>query len=431
MSHRVSPVPDPVRPQRGNVFARAIESVRSSRDFRFLWLSNLTFIGGNWSLILVLSWLVFDTTRSEFLLAVFTAVRLSPMWLGPLAGIMADRFDRVWIIRFASVWATTITLVLAVLVGVGFRPYWLLVVAGFVAGLSGSPSQPARSSLTLELVGRARLANANALNAMGFGVAGAAAPALGGVVLAAHGPSVGLLYTSCWFLLAAILMWQVTPRPAIVRVDHQPILPMITEGLRIVLKNRLTTTVLVITLAANLLIWPISNSFLAVFASDVLALGPDGLGRLMMFSGIGSFLGSFAIASLGDFRQKGRMFVLGSMVWGAGWAMFGLSQVASLSYGLIFGVGVVGAAFGVLQATLMIMTSAPEVQGRALGILELAIGSMPLGTILLGTIAAWIGVGRTTFFAGALFVLILVLHSIRVPDLLRYSGDEAETTVIG
>lgn len=428
---RAPTMPDPARQSRANVFLRAGSSLAISHDFRFLWLSNLFFIGGNWAVTLVLGWLVFETTHSELLLAIFTAARLSPMWLGPLSGLIADRYDRVLIIKIASLWSLTMTVLLACLHVVGATPYWLLLMAGFLVGMAQSPSQPARTSLAFQLVGRRNLANANALNSMGFGITQAIAPALGGAIIGAFGASVALGYAGLWYLTAAVLIWQVKVTRAKVRFDPEPILPMLTDGLRIILRNRLTTTVVVITLAANILIWSVYNSFLPVFAGDVLQLGAVGLGRLMMFAGIGNFIGSFVIASLGDFRYKGAMFVIGSTVWGAGWALFGLSESASISYGLMLGIGVISAAFGVLQATLMLMTSVPEVQGRALGILELAIGAMPIGTLLLGAIAQSVGVGPTTFVAGTLFVIILITHSLRVPDLLRYTGEEAETKVIG
>lgn len=387
-------------------------------------------MGGNWALTLVLGWLVFETTGSELLLAIFTAVRLSPMWLGPISGLMADRFDRVLIIKIANLWSFAILAVLAVLVVLDTTPYWLLVASGFLVGLSQSPSQPARTSLVLQLVGRRNLANANALNSMGMGITQAIAPAVGGVVIGRFGVDWALWYASLWFLVALVLIWQVRVRHQTVRIEHAPILPMLTDGLRVVMRNRLSGTVIVVTLAANILIWPVYQSFMPVFAGDVLDLGPAGLGRLMMFAGVGNFMGSFAIASLGDFRFKGSMFIYGSMIWGAGWAMFGLSQSVAISYVLILCIGFVSAAFGVLQATLMLMTSAQEVQGRALGILELAIGAMPIGILLLGSVANIVGVGPTTFAAGAMFVAILIVHAVRVPDLLRYTGEEPEVSAI-
>lgn len=284
----------------------------------------------------------------------------------------------------------------------------------------------------LQLVGRKNLANANALNSMAMGITQGVAPAIGGLIISVFGAAVALGFSSMWYLVAAVLIWQIpSPKQHTVRVDHEPIVRMITGGLRIILKSRLTTTVLVITLAANLLIWPIYNSFMPVFAKDVLDLGPAGLGRLLMFGGMGSFLGAFIIASLGDFRYKGGTFVIGSTIWGAGWAMFGLSQTASISFVLMFGIGLISATFGVLQSTLMLMTSVPEVQGRALGILELAIGGMPIGALGLGIAASWWGVGMTTFAAGSLFVLILIVHAVRVPDLVCYTGEDAETEIVG
>lgn len=418
---------DPDQPAPGNVVTRAFSSLRTNRDFRFLWLSNLLYIGGNWALTLVLSWLVFDITDSELLLAIFTAVRLSPVWLGPISGLLADRYNRVLIIKVASIWATLMSVLLGVLIMIGFTPYWLLLLAGFLTGLAQSPSQPARSSLALQLVGRKNLANANALGSMGFGMTQAIAPAIAGVVLSEFGAAVAMVFTACWYLAATLMIWRIRVTHQTVRAERAPFLPMLTDGLRVVLRNRLTATVLLITLAANIFIWPVSNSFLPVFASDILDLGPAGLGRLMMFMGIGNFIGSFAIASMGDFRHKGGMFILGSILWGVGWAMFGLSSTASVSYGLMLLIGFISATFIVLQATLMLITSAPEVQGRALGILELAVGSMPIGTLALGVFANLYGVGATTFVSGALYAILLAVHTLRVPDLFRYVDEDHES----
>lgn len=420
-----------IGPRRANVFARAVSSLRTNRNFRFLWLSNIFFLGGNWALTLVLGWLVFETTESELLLAIFTAVRLAPMWLGPISGLMADRYDRLLIIKIASVWSMVMIGGLAILVSLDATPFWLLLVAGFATGMSQSPTQPARNSLVLELVGRANLANANALNSMGMGITQAIAPAVGGAIISAFDASVALWYSALWYVAAFVLISQINVVRQTVRFDPTPILPLITDGLRIVLRNQLTLTMVVVTLAANILIWPIYQSFMPVFASDVLDLGPAGLGRLMMFAGIGNFIGSFVIASLGDFRNKGAVFIYGSMIWGSGWAIFGLNESVVVSYVLILAIGMMSAAFGVLQATLMLMTSVPEVQGRALGILELAIGAMPIGTLLLGAIAQSAGVGITTAVSGSLFVIILVLYTVRVPHLARYTDSDTEPQIAG
>lgn len=106
---------------------QALSSLRSSPGFRLLWISNLFFYGGAWTQTLVLGWLVFDTTRSEFLLAVFTAVRLAPMLLGPFAGVLSDRYDRVRLLMSACLWALGAVVAVAVMASSGPVSYGALV----------------------------------------------------------------------------------------------------------------------------------------------------------------------------------------------------------------------------------------------------------------------------------------------------------------
>ena len=96
--------------------ARIASSLLLYPGYRRLWISNLFFFAGVWTQTLVLGWLVFDTTRSEFSVALFTAARLGPMMLGPLAGVVSDRFDRPRLLLAASGWAFTVLSAIALLV---------------------------------------------------------------------------------------------------------------------------------------------------------------------------------------------------------------------------------------------------------------------------------------------------------------------------
>lgn len=108
------------------------------------------------------------------------------------------------------------------------------------------------------------------------------------------------------------------------------------------------------------------------------------------------------------------------------WALFAASTSVPLSFVLMAGVGIIGAFFGVLQTTLLLMTTDPKLQGRALGVQELAIGIMPFSSLVLGAIAQQVGVGSTTFVSGALLAASMLLLAVRVPELLRYSGIQTD-----
>ena len=402
---------------------RALSSLRDNPRFRLLWLSNMFFFGGAWTQTLVLGWLVYETTESAFLLSLFTAVRLVPLLLGPVGGVLSDRFDRVRLLIVACVWAVVAVSTVAVMVTVGYAPYWALVLGGLAIGLAQSPSQPARAALVFDLVGRESLSNANALNAMAMNVTQVIGPALGGAMISAFGAPAALWISTAWYAISLVALLPLRAQESIKRAAHpEPLFQMLAGGIRTILARRLTAAVLLVTLAANILIWPIHQGFLPAFAASVLDLDASGLGWLLTCSGIGGLTGSLIIASLGDFQFKGGLFVLGTATWGVLWALFGLSTSAQLSFVLMVGIGLLTASFAVLQTTLLLMTTEPGLQGRALGVQELAIGIMPFSSLALGAVAEAVGVGPTTVVSGLLLAAAMLVLANRVPELLRYSG---------
>lgn len=404
-------------PRRGP--GAALASLRNRR-FALLWLSNLFFFGGVWNQTLVMGWLVYETTRSEFLVAAYTAIRLSPLLFGPIAGAIADRYDRSRLLILASTWAFAVTAAVAVLAAVGLLPYWAIVAGGFALGLAQSPAQPARASMVLDLVGRENLSNANALNSMAMNVTQVVGPAAGGALIAAVGAPAALWISTSWFALSLFLLLPLRGQGTVVRTATEPVFAMIASGFRAIGRNRLAVAVLLVTLAANILIWPIYQSFMPVFARESLGLDAAGLGILLTCCGAGGLLGSLIIAGLGDFRFKGALFVGGTAALGALWAAFSLTHTTTVAYVLMAVIGLASACFGVLQTTLLLMTTEPALHGRALGAQELAIGVMPLAALALGAAAHAVGVGITTLSAGLVLVAALVVLAARVPELLRY-----------
>ncbi|MFJ4713820.1 MFS transporter [Streptomyces sp. NPDC088785] len=418
--------PPPTAPPRR---AGPLAALRASREFRALWVSNVFFFGGAWTQTMVLGWIVFDTTGSEFLLAVFTAARLAPMLLGPVAGVLSDRHDRVRLLTIACGWALGAAVALSALASAGRVPYWALVLGGLAIGLAQSPSQPARSALVLSLVGRRHLSNANALNAMAMNMTQVLGPALGGALISAFGAAAALWISAGWYALSLLALRPLRRAQAARGADaaelphtEESLRVMLVGGVRHILGSRLATGVLGVTLAANVLLWPVYQAFMPVFAQQSLGLDADGLGRLLTCGGVGGLVGSTVIAALGDFPFKGGLFVFGTAGWAALWGAFALSHQVALSFALMAGIGLLSAAFGVLQTTLLLMTTEPAMQGRALGVQELAIGVMPVSSLVLGASAQYAGVATTTFVSALILVAFLACLALRMPALWRYRG---------
>ncbi|MGW7684197.1 MFS transporter [Kribbella sp. NPDC054772] len=402
---------------------RTLGSLRDNRAFRLFWFSNLFFFGGVWTQTLVLGWLAYETTHSEFLVAVYTAVRLAPLLLGPFAGAIADRHNRVRLLMIAASWALVAVTTVATLTSLGKASYWVLVVGGLAIGLAQSPSQPARASLVLDLVGRQNLSNANALNSMALNMTQVVGPAIGGLMINGLGAPAALWVSTFWYAISLVLLLPLREYGRVVSAHTGSAIRMVTSGLREIAANRLASTVLLVTLAANTLLWPVAQSFMPVFAQESLGLDAAGLGWLLTCAGVGGLTGSLVIAWLGDFRFKGGMFVVGTAIWGSLWSLFALSHSVVVSFLVMTAIGVMSAAFGVLQTTLLLMTTDESLHGRALGVQELAIGIMPVASLALGAFAQHYGVDITTFVSALLLVTMVVALGIWTPPLLRYSGD--------
>ncbi|SDS80569.1 Predicted arabinose efflux permease, MFS family [Brevibacterium siliguriense] len=403
---------------------RAVSSLRGNRAFQQLWLSNLFYFAGVWTQTLVLGWLAFEITHSEFLVAVYAAARLAPLLLGPLAGSLADRFNRVALLLILVGWATFAVSMVATLASLHILSYWVLVAGGLAIGLAQSPSQPARFSLVLELVGPRKLSNANALNALAMNMTQVIGPAAGGAMIALIGAPAALWVSAGWYVLSFLLIVPLRGRGSALHKGKESVIKMVVGGVKTVASDRLTLAVLLVTLAANIFLWPIFQSFMPIFAKESFGLDAAGLGALLTCAGVGGIVGSIIIAGLDDFRFKGGVFILGTMTWGGLWAVFSLMHSPASAFILMVLVGMASATFGVLQTTLILITSQPQMHGRVLGLQELAIGIMPASILLLGAAAEAIGVAATTFASSLMMILVLALVLWRVPEILYISHSE-------
>jgi predicted MFS family arabinose efflux permease len=404
-----------------------MRSLRDSREFRFLWSSNLFFFGGAWAQTTIMSWMLYAASGSELLIAVFAAARLAPLILGPFAGVVADRHNRVRLLQFASWWALAAGCVASAVASITSAPAWLLVAAGFAIGLAQSPSQPARSSLVIEIVGPENLHNATALNAVAMNVTQIIGAAAGGALIAAVGAPAALWVTSGAYV-GAIACLRPLHRHGAARVfSPEPVLAMLVDGLRRVAADRSASAVLGVTFAANILLWPIFQAFMPVFADHGLELGPRGLGGLLACAGGGGLIGSVLISGFGATRRPGALFIGATTIWALAWSGFALIAQPAAAFAVMAVIGLTGAGFAVLQTTLLLQSTEPVLHGRALGFQELAIGIMPISALLLGAVAHVAGVQATTWFCGVMMAVVTVVVGARTPELLRVGGPQSGT----
>ena len=327
----------------------ATAPIRNNRQFRLFWLSSIVFFSGFWAQLVVLAWLAFEITGSEFAVAAFAAARFAPLLFGPVGGLVADAANRPRLLMLTNLVALAIGAITALLATLDVIAYWHVLVSGFLIGMTQAPLQPTRFTLLMDIVPRDEFSSANALNMAAMMGSRIAAPAAAGALIATSGGDIALWFSAVWYVPAAYLIWRVTePRGRDFRSASAGVLTDLADGFRLALSSRALGAVLLVSIAANLFAWPVVQGFMPVFADEVLSVGAAGLGVLVAAHGAGALVGALLIASLGDFPRKGQLFLLSTGIFGLLLIPFALTESMPLAVALMVTSGLASAGFGVM-----------------------------------------------------------------------------------
>ena len=408
-----------IPPRGATLVANALTPLRAYPDFRALWWSTLYASSAWWAQNVVLAWLAFDLTGSELAVSAAAAASFAPMLLGPVGGLLADRIHRPRLLIGAQLLALLTGAVIALLVTLDAAEYWHVLVAAAIVGLTMAPLMPTRFTLTIDLVGEQRVSSANAVNAVGMLGSRMVVPAVAGALIATFGADVALWFSAAWYIPASWPLLRVRDD----RQEHASApgaaLGEIAQGFRYALANRALRALLVVTVLANTFAWPVILGFLPVFAEEVFDVGAAGLGLIVGVNGLGALLGALGIASLGDFRRKGMLYLVATTVFGLMLAAFAVSGAYALALLLIFLAGAGSAGFGVMQSTVTMLLAPPDARGRVLGVLMVSIGVLPGAMLVQGAVASSIGVVATTAVSGVLLGVLTLAVTASSPELRR------------
>jgi MFS family permease len=372
------------------------------RDFRLFWGGQLVSLIGTWMQSVGQTWLVLELTRSPFQLGLVNALQFIPvLLLSPVGGAVSDRLRKRHIILVTQAAMMVQALVLAALVGSGRVQYWHVAVLAAVYGLGRALDIPARQAYVTDLVGRADLANAVALNSVVFNGARIVGPAVAGLLIARFGVAPAFLLNGVSFLavLGALLA---------IRTDGRPD-PAGRLGLRAGLLGALTyaaeTPVITLTLGLLVVVSLLALNFNVVvplIAYGVLQEDARGFGLLMSAVGVGAVAGAVGITLFRRDRPS-----LAVLAGSAAALCSGLIVLALI--GRFAAVAVVLAVLGACQIffttgcnTTLQLATPDALRGRVMGLYALAFAGMsPFGALLVGTIAEHAGVRVACAVSGA------------------------------
>jgi len=391
-----------------------------SRDFRFLWLANVTGSMGMTMSMLTQGWLVLTVTDSPFWVgAVMGARGIGVVAFGAFGGVLADRVDRRHILVGIHWIRAVSALLLGILVILDVITLFHILAVVFIQGIMQAFFIPANNALIYDTVGPQRILNANAARMTGFNISRIVGSIIVGIVIAALG--IG------WAYIGIAIVWVITPIFVVmVRVgmsnnpaQSEPIWKNLSEGVKYAFGGGRRIGSL---LFLSLLIETFGFSYivmLPVVARDVLGLDEIGFGLLSGASGVGALVGTMIVASLGDFKRIGFLLVITVGASGVGVLLFALSSWVYLSMLIIAFIGASLMAYDATMAASLQIISSGEMRGRIMGLYGLTFGFTPLGGFIAGLVASVLSVSFAIGLGGSVIIICNLLTHRMFKGIVR------------
>lgn len=383
----------------------SIWSPFAHRAFRWLWIGVFVSTVGTWMQTVGAQWLLVDLPNAAVLVSLVQAANTLPVMLLALpGGVLADSFDRRWLLLIVQVYFIAVSCLLVVLTALGWMTPALLLVLTFALGAGVAVQHPGWQSLIPELLPRPQLRAAARLHMVNVNLARSAGPALAGLVIAHLGvPFVFALNALSVASFALVLVvWR---RPTIEVDGRERFLPALRAGGRYAWNEPVVRRVM---LRSFLFVMPAMAvwGLLPLIASRQLGLDADGFGALFGALGVGAVMGALVLG------RASRVLSANAMV-GVGAALYALAMI-TLAFAPHFAVALAALLIAGLAWTAVNSTLNAELQlflpawvrARGLGLFLVVItGSQAFGAVLWGLLADQLGL-RSSLLVAAIVVCV-------------------------
>ncbi len=375
-----------------------------SPNYRLWFGGQFVSLVGLWMAHVAMGWLVYRLTGSKLLLGtVAFAGQIPAFFLGPVAGVMVDRWDLRRTLILTQGLAALQAAALAAVVISGVVEVWQVIALAAALGVVNAFDMPARHAFVVQMVERREdLPNAIALNSSLFNASRLVGPAVAGVLVATVGEGICFALNAVSFAAVIAALWMMRVPPTARRGEHGRILHELAEGLRFVWQRRQIRTILGMIAVVSLVGIPY-GVLMPVFARDILHGGPRTLGFLTTATGVGALAGGLVLAARRSTATLHRG--VGAAAGALGVGLVGLSMARELWMTLAV-LPVIGfAAVSVVAAgNTLLQTQAEDAnRGRVMALFSMAFqGIMPLGSLLAGAAAqTQLGAPGTVAVGGA------------------------------
>jgi len=344
--------------------------------------------------------------------------QLPTFFTAPLAGVLADHWDRRKILIVTQIFSMAQALALSILVLTNTVTLWEILVLGVLLGLVNGFDIPARQAFVAEIIEKPKdLGNAIALNSTMFNGARLIGSSIAGMIIAVTGEGICFLLNTLSYIpvLSALQTMKLKPRSQPATEPH--VLKGLKEGVKYALASPPIRSILILHGVVSLVGMPFTV-ILPIFAGNILGGGPHTLGFLMGATGLGALIGALRLANRHSVKGLERSIIWVTVTFGVGLILFALSRSLWISLPLMVVVG-----FGMMMemaSTNTVLQSVVDdkVRGRIMSFYTMAfMGMVPFGSLLAGALAGWIGAPATLILGGTACIAGAAIFALALPEL--------------
>jgi predicted MFS family arabinose efflux permease len=361
------------------------------RDYALFWSSDLLGSLGHFVQEVALYWIAYEITESAMALGILGLCGAAPrLLLGALGGVLVDRYDRKRLLILIQFFSAIPVLMFLILYSLEALEYWHLFAVEILFGSIRAVNPSASQSILAELVPRKELMNAVSLYTIGFNFARIVGPSLGGILILWIGVRgcygiflISLIISGLGFMLMG-LNDQRAANP------EQDFVREFKQGFQYVWASPLIFSSIVAAYTFSIFIVTYQR-FLPVFAKEIFAVGPEGLGLLMAAPGIGAIASLTFLASVGERWNRAWLLWITTSVTPIFLILFCFSPVFWISVVLLGLVGAGQVSFRTISRVIIQIEAPRDLLGRVMSVFNMDQGMRSLGSVVLGVFATLFG----------------------------------------
>jgi len=396
---------------------KAIFKGLTYRNYRLYFFGQSLSLIGTWVQNIALSWLVFRLTGSAFMLGtVVFALHIPSLFLTPLAGVMADRWNRRKTIIVTQCMSMLIAFGLAILTLTEMITVNWIIILATLNGITLAIDTPFRQAFVPDMVTRQNdVGNAIALNSTLYNLARFVGPPIGGILISLIGEGWCFFINGISFFAVLIALLKIRATSQVKSDNPHPIMRQLVEGLNHAWDLLPLRHLLRLLLFSSFFGLPF-QALLPVFAAEVLSGDAQLLGFLTGALGAGALTGALYLASRQRVLTIPVLTYRAALAFSAGLAVFALSEVPWLSMTALALTG-----FGMVihfnaTNTLLQSMADKDKRGRIVALYSLSfMGITPLGSLAAGFLAEYFGVPAIVF----VFAIVCLISAIVFGQKLR------------